>query len=371
LYVGSGSGSIGLQLTNNADVLSATKVSTPSGAYSATDFSFTRTLTGSTNAVSGNMFKIESLDTGSNNSSNVLYINQSNSAATGALISAWSANGGSSEKFKVSTAGSVTLAAAQTISSVSGALSLTATSGNLTLTASGANKVIAKPGTNSTSSFEIQNAGSTALFTVNTTDNQLQIGSSTTDSTAMVLILDSANNASGAGVEASGVNGSMYYNTTLSKFRCRENSVWTNCLSAGKVSIGLQDGLTAASAAATNLAASTLNCVSDPSLRTVVNMAGFTKLRIVGRIGAATATTTTIRMQYHTGGNPAVATGDAGWTTLATSAGNHTAGNWFNDAEQSIPSGAQIDNLVIRACIFGGNGTADPTLNGVYLNLYN
>jgi hypothetical protein len=70
------------------------------------------------------------------------------------------------------------------------------------------------------------------------------------------------------------------------------------------------------------------------------------------------------------GGNPAVATGDAGWTTLATSAGNHTANTLFYTPEFAIPAGARANDVLVRACIFSGNSNADPSITGVTINTY-
>ncbi len=125
-----------------------------------------------------------------------------------------------------------------------------------------------------------------------------------------------------------------------------------------------------ASAAATNNGAATLSCVSDPSLRVMANFTSVTKVRFLGRLGGTVHSSTVIRIQYHTGGNPAVAIGDAGWTTLAESAGSHTAGTMFYTAEAAIPAEAQINPLLVRACIYGGDGAKDPTITSAILNLY-
>jgi hypothetical protein len=126
----------------------------------------------------------------------------------------------------------------------------------------------------------------------------------------------------------------------------------------------------AASAAATNLAANTFNAVSDPAFRQFVDLRGMTKIRIQGRFGGAVVAATRLRIQYHTGGNPAVVTGDAGWTTLAESAGSHTVNVLFYSAEIAIPAGAQINDCLIRCGIFGGDSAADPTLSCCILNCY-
>jgi Collagen triple helix repeat (20 copies) len=139
---------------------------------------------------------------------------------------------------------------------------------------------------------------------------------------------------------------------------------------AGPSFVPLQPLNSAASAAATNLAVDTWNAVSDPNFRAMVDLSSYTKVRMMARIGGALVAVTKVRIQYHTGGDPAVATGDAGWTTLIDSAGNHTLSVAFYTPELAVPAGAQINNCLIRAGLFSGNGTADPTLTGCLLNFY-
>lgn len=126
----------------------------------------------------------------------------------------------------------------------------------------------------------------------------------------------------------------------------------------------------AASAVATNLALNAFNAVSDPNFRQMCDLRGFTKVRIQGRIGGALVAATKIRIQYHLGGNPAVVTGDAGWTTLADSAGSHTVNVMFYSAEIAVPAGAQVNDVLIRCGLFSGNGTADPTITTCIMNFY-
>lgn len=126
----------------------------------------------------------------------------------------------------------------------------------------------------------------------------------------------------------------------------------------------------AATGAFTNLAASTVGAVSDPSYRQMINLEGFTKARMMGRIGGTLVAATKIRIQYHTGGDPTISSADGGWTTLMTSAGSHTVNSLFYTAEASIPSGAQIAVCLIRAVLFDGDGAADPTLSACTFNVY-
>lgn len=128
--------------------------------------------------------------------------------------------------------------------------------------------------------------------------------------------------------------------------------------------------LTTASAVATNLAANTVNAVSDPNLRQFVDLRSLTKCKIMGRIGGSINPANKLRIQYHTGNNIGVSSGDAGWTTLADTAGSHTLNTLFQGAETAVPAGAQIQTCLIRAVLFGGDGVADPTISCCIIEFY-
>jgi hypothetical protein len=85
--------------------------------------------------------------------------------------------------------------------------------------------------TNSTAAFQIQSAtGSDTLFTVNTTNNRLDVGNATgTDTNTTLFVLDSAT----ADPTTNLVNGAMYYNSSTNKFRCRQGGAWTDCIGTG------------------------------------------------------------------------------------------------------------------------------------------
>jgi hypothetical protein len=358
--VGNGSGNIALQLTSESDVLLVTRTdATLGGANSTTDFSFTSDLTGGSNAVTGNVMKVEAIGSGSNVTRNVLSLSQANSGAAGNLI--YGATNGT-QMFKIDVAGSMTLGANSTITSSSGTFAMSSNSGNLTLTAGGANKVIAKPGTNSTSSFEIQNATSTALFTVNTTNNRLQVGSSTTDATGVLLILDSSNVATGSGTEPTGVNGSMYYNTSVNKFRCYENSGWKDCISTALLSDITMMTPANANAAWTNQPAAVTEIFGTNRHRVYMDMTNATQARIVANIETANAVAGAVLcLQYSTDGSA--------WTNLDGSTGACIAlgttgtitSSWFN-----ITAGAKGDYRLRLAGSTGGISTGDPAFGAIH-----
>lgn len=128
-----------------------------------------------------------------------------------------------------------------------------------------------------------------------------------------------------------------------------------------------------ATVAATNLLANTFSAVSDPNLRLMVSLRSSVPwqwARLQGRLGGTLVTATKVRVQYHLGGDPAIATGDAGWKTLLDSAGTHVLNTMFVTSPVAIPEEAKISSLLLRVGLFGGDGVADPTLTCAILSVY-
>lgn len=134
--------------------------------------------------------------------------------------------------------------------------------------------------------------------------------------------------------------------------------------------IVLLHSLMTASAIATNLALNAVSAVSDPNLRRFVDLRGLTKCRIQGRLGGTINVATRIRLQFHIGQNIGIASNDAGWATLADTAGSHTANVMFRSAEFTIPVEARIQDCIVRAVIFSGDGAADPTISCCVVSFY-
>lgn len=126
----------------------------------------------------------------------------------------------------------------------------------------------------------------------------------------------------------------------------------------------------AASAAATNNALNVFAAVSDPALRRVLDLRGYSSGRLIGRLGGTVAAATKIRIQYHAGGDPNVSSADAGWTTVADTGGSHTSGQAFITPVITLSAGMLIENVLLRAGIFSGDGAADPTITVCTFNLY-
>jgi hypothetical protein len=89
----------------------------------------------------------------------------------------------------------------------------------------------------STTAYQLQTAGATALLTADTTNSKLTVGA--TSATPILLVLANKN-TSGDPTEA---DGAMYYNSNTGNFRCGESGTWENCIG------GLMSSNTAASSA--------------------------------------------------------------------------------------------------------------------------
>lgn len=113
------------------------------------------------------------------------------------------------------------------------------------VTTSSAKTFLFKAGSTFDSStlFDIQNAAGTSLFTVDSTNSRIYVGSSTADAVGTVLVLDTKNTAG----DPTGVNGAMYYNSSLGQFRCYSNTLWRPCSNAVSANTSVPAGNTVGS----------------------------------------------------------------------------------------------------------------------------
>lgn len=81
---------------------------------------------------------------------------------------------------------------------------------------------------NSSTAFVVQNSSSDALFTVDTSNNQIVVGDISGAPTLFVVGSKTTD-----GDPASGVNGAMYYNSFMNQFRCYVNGAWASCAGSG------------------------------------------------------------------------------------------------------------------------------------------
>jgi hypothetical protein len=95
------------------------------------------------------------------------------------------------------------------------------------------NPVIFQGTSNSTLAFQIQNSSSTNLFSVDTLDNKVIIGSPTTDTTQVLLQLDSFSTFADTATCTTTTNqGALYYNTSSNSVRGCVNGSWQDLVSS-------------------------------------------------------------------------------------------------------------------------------------------
>jgi len=251
-------------LTGQTDELDFTKTYTAGAAYRSAsttgEFNITRTITGGANTVNGSVLNVQDTGTGSAVSSAVLFLNQNNASAAGYLIEAQKAG---SDVFNVTNAGSITLAASQ---SITGAGNLTIDAGSsstLNLGTTNATSIVIggntsgtiteKVANSSSTAFQLQTAGATSILTADTsaTNFKISIGTGATGQTNPTLfVLDSK---TGAGDPSTTIAGSMYYNASSARFRCYENGAWADCLGFRHLIVAGSDSTSTASISCQNV----------------------------------------------------------------------------------------------------------------------
>jgi parallel beta-helix repeat protein len=217
------------------DKLTASKTFTNTSAYSGDDYSFTRNLTGGTYALSGNVVTIQDNSTTSGTSSpNLLFINQTKSAATGNLILARQ-NG--LDMFYVNSVGGLTARGSLSSGSAPNqSISLAGGAGNHSIETGRTDGTASTPfidfhaGVTSVDYdsriIAISGTGTSGGGTMRIEAGRIDIGVSNT--TGTILVLDTKTDAT----DPAGANGAMYYNSGMGNFRCYEAGAWKDCITA-------------------------------------------------------------------------------------------------------------------------------------------
>ena len=203
-----------------------------------------KTLTVTSNTINSNTFSSSTLTFGAAGTATVQSAASQALNLTGNAASTWSTSAGNitvqagsgtvslGSSTLLSSTGALSLnsgaAAALTVDSgTTGALNLgtganakTITLGNNT----GATVIANLVGT-STTAFKVQGPSSAVYLNIDSSNNRLYVGNPTADATAFLLILDYKNSTG----DPTAVNGAEYYNSANNKFRCAQNSIWSDC----------------------------------------------------------------------------------------------------------------------------------------------
>jgi len=274
--LGATSGNVTVPLTGVSDTFLFSKTYTASSAYGTNEFGIRRVVTGGTNALSGAVLTVENRSTGTTDNSTVLYLNQNNgSAATGAFLIQAQATA-SVNLLTLDNAGNFNIKNGYQINGTAGA-STTCTAGQsliaqtvvggivtggtcgtgagqtlqnvydgsstpATITTSSATKgILFKAGAtfDNATLFQVQNAAAVSIFTTDTLNKIVQVGSATPDGVQVNLALDQYNVFTDSGTcnSAATPSGSMYYNTATNAIRACVGSSFTDLASTADLGI--------------------------------------------------------------------------------------------------------------------------------------
>ena len=271
--LGATSGNVTVPLTGTSDTFLFTKTLTAAGAYGTNEYTIQRVVTGGANALSGSVLRVENRSTGTADSTNVLYVNQNNSSATGNVVQVQSA--GTTNLPTLDTAGNFnikngyqingTAGATQTCAAGNALVSAVITGGIVTsgacsagtgtlqtaydnsatpatvLTSSATKGILFKAGAtfDNASLFQVQNSGGINILTTDTANKIVQIGSATSDATQVNLVLDQYNTFTDTGScnTAANPNGALYYNTASNAIRACIGNSYTDLPSTADLGI--------------------------------------------------------------------------------------------------------------------------------------
>lgn len=199
------------------------------------------------------------------------------------------------------------------------------------------------------------------LLTVSTTGTNVQVGSTTTDSTGVLFGLDSYDQAG----DPTGFNGAMYYNTVNNRFRCFENGSWVDCIGGGassSTSANFISGLQNVPANSNNLPAETLVFTSATGVSNTAGVTGFTapadgsfRSCMVKNNAAITAGTISVRWRVN-----GVSVGGPACTMNSTN--NRQTASVLNPGDVTFSAGDTISVAFDTSNTFLPTGTNDFTI---------
>ncbi len=205
--------------------------------------------------------------------------------------------------------------------------------------------------------LDIRNVGGTSFFSINTSTGQVQVGSSTADAVGVLFVLDTKNTSG----DPTGVNGAQYYNSSSDKFRCFQNGLWQDCLTAGYAQYNFIGGLETWSnqpAADTEFLNTQIRQLVD---LTTAREFRFNIVRAAGTVNAGAD----CRIQYSTAyaGVYANLDGGAGPEVDISGTAELKTSGWA-----SITGAAKSD-VYLRIVCKDGNGAQDPQFRSAAIQI--
>lgn len=216
-----------------------------------------------------------------------------------------------------------------------------------------------------TSVFSLQGPASAVYMQLDTSNNRLYIGNPTIDSGGFLLVLDTKNTT---GDPATGVSGSLYYNSFLGKMRCYELSVWTDCNPDNGPRVKAYMKPLAIGAITHNgvgLTVPTISATASSSPQTEANYVAFTTNATANNVsGYATGAFTTTQLRYAPVLRARIRTGGAITTTRYWVGLSSAAISGQSPVVAAAPFGTAYIGVGFDPAVNGGNwvcGSGDAT----------
>jgi len=316
--------------------------------------------TSATDITVGSTSSTSTLTLGQSTASNTVNIGNGATTGTQTINLGTGATGGTGAD--VITIGSYLNSSGTTIKGGTGNINL--------LTNNLSTSVIAKSNVDTTAAFQVQNSSSVGLFTVDTSGNQVYIGPSGGDTSGTLVILGNKTNSG----DPTGVNGAMYYNSSMQEFRCYRDGSWAACganpidrgYSVEDEFLGGSDSTDGAIGnagwsrqAITNNAAITYNSANS-GMQASADHPGVLEMKTAATTN--TGTTLTLATSSNTG-SVGLSPGQTVKTTV--SVGNSGSGT------QTMRVGLHNETTGTTAPTTGVYWEADPTANGNWRYCYN
>lgn len=227
--------------------------------------------------------------------------------------------------------------------------------------------VIIKNPTDSTTAFQVQDASGTTLLVADATNDRIYVGSTAADAVGVLLVLDTKNSTT----DPTGINGGLYYNSVMGRFRCYERGVWSNCTgntsSGSSRQVAFMKPVTVGATTLTGvgLTTPTVSVTAASNPQTESNYVSFTTGTGANAIsGYATGAYTATRLNYAPVFKTRIRTGAAITTTRIWAGLSSAAISGQNPTIASAALGTSYVAVGYSAAVNGGNfvcGSGDGT----------